>query len=95
MVPAYVARVVLSLTLDPAAGRPAACAAPHPRAEVLQQLQHTGAHVLSRGPFSPCFSLLSQTWLTTYIWGIIYLRNQDPLLFDGSCVRLFKISFAD
>ena len=40
-------------------------------------------------------SLAHQIWLTTYIWGIIYLRNQDPLLFDSACVRLFRISFTD
>jgi hypothetical protein len=40
-------------------------------------------------------SLSHQVWLTTYIWGIIYLRNQDPLVFDSACVRLFKISFTD
>jgi hypothetical protein len=77
------------------AGRPAASAAPHTRSQVPRQLQHAGA----RASPSPAALQSSQpcckVWLTTYIWGIIYLRNQDPLLFDSACVRLFKISFAD
>lgn len=79
---------------DAAAGRPAARAASHPRSKVPQQQQHAGARRRLPAPRHDA-RRSRQVWLTTYIWGIIYLRNQEPLLFDSACVRLFKISFAE
>ena len=34
-------------------------------------------------------------WFTTYVWGVIYLRNSSPALFDGSKIKLFTISYVD
>jgi len=34
-------------------------------------------------------------WFTTYIWGVIYLRNQAPAFFDAAYIRLFTISYID
>jgi hypothetical protein len=34
-------------------------------------------------------------WFTTYIWGVIYLRNQVPAFFDAAYIRLFTISYID
>eukprot|EP00741_Cyanophora_paradoxa_P025257 tig00000361_g24376.t1 len=32
-------------------------------------------------------------WFTTFIWGIVYIRNQFPPLFDGSHIKLFSITY--
>mmetsp|Transcript_19013 Transcript_19013/g.31170 ORF Transcript_19013/g.31170 Transcript_19013/m.31170 type:complete len:747 (-) Transcript_19013:439-2679(-) len=32
-------------------------------------------------------------WFTTYLYGVIYLRNQSPALFDGNTVKLFTITY--
>ena len=34
-------------------------------------------------------------WFTTYIWGVLYLRNQTPPTFDANHIRLFTISYVD
>ncbi len=34
-------------------------------------------------------------WFTTYIWGVLYLRNQSPPYFDAAHIRLFTISYVD
>jgi len=34
-------------------------------------------------------------WFTTYVWGVVYLRNQAPAIFDGAKVRLFSITYVD
>jgi len=34
-------------------------------------------------------------WFTTYIWGVLYLRNQTPPYFDAAHIRLFTISYVD
>ena len=70
---------------------------PHP---ILVRKYHSNSntqvlHLTAAAPYASIPSLSRQIWLTTYIWGIIYLRNQDPLLFDSACVRLFRISFTD
>jgi len=31
-------------------------------------------------------------WLTTFIWGVIYKRNQNPPIFYGTQVRAFTIN---
>eukprot|EP01098_Paradermamoeba_levis_P010315 TRINITY_DN4335_c0_g1_i1.p2 TRINITY_DN4335_c0_g1~~TRINITY_DN4335_c0_g1_i1.p2 ORF type:complete len:129 (+),score=32.03 TRINITY_DN4335_c0_g1_i1:618-1004(+) len=31
-------------------------------------------------------------WFSTYLWGVIYLRNQIPPIFNGTWVKLFAIS---
>ena len=30
-------------------------------------------------------------WLSTYLWGVIYVRNMSPPLFDGNAIRLFQV----
>jgi len=35
------------------------------------------------------------TWFTTYIWGVLYLRNIHPPLFDAKLIRLFAIARKD
>jgi len=34
-------------------------------------------------------------WFTTYIWGVVYLRNQTPAYFDAPSIKLFTISYVD
>jgi Dyggve-Melchior-Clausen syndrome protein len=34
-------------------------------------------------------------WFTAFLWGVIFLRNQDLPLFDGQCVELFHVSVND
>jgi hypothetical protein len=31
-------------------------------------------------------------WFTAFMWGVIFLRNQELPLFDGQCVELFQVS---
>ena len=38
---------------------------------------------------------LRSLWFTTYIWGVLYLRNQSPPYFDAAHIRLFTISYVD
>ena len=69
---------------------------PHP---ILVRKYHSNSNTQVLHPSAANIALrplpAHQIWLTTYIWGIIYLRNQDPLLFDSAQVRLFRISFTD
>lgn len=34
-------------------------------------------------------------WFTAFLWGVIFLRNQELPLFDGQCVELFQVSLND
>jgi hypothetical protein len=35
-------------------------------------------------------------WFTAFMWGVIFLRNQQPLpMFDGHCIELFQVSVQD
>jgi hypothetical protein len=31
-------------------------------------------------------------WFTTYVWGVIFLRNQSYALMDGQRIRMFTVS---
>ena len=31
-------------------------------------------------------------WFTAFMWGVIFLRNQNLPLFDGGCIELFQVS---
>jgi hypothetical protein len=31
-------------------------------------------------------------WFTAFMWGVIFLRNQNLPLFDGACIELFQVS---
>jgi hypothetical protein len=31
-------------------------------------------------------------WFTAFLWGVIFLRNQQLPLFDGHCIELFQVS---
>jgi len=31
-------------------------------------------------------------WFTAFMWGVIFLRNQDLPMFDGQCIELFQVS---
>ena len=31
-------------------------------------------------------------WFTAFMWGVIYLRSQQPPIFDGDCIELFQVS---
>lgn len=33
-------------------------------------------------------------WFTAFLWGVIFLRNQNPPVFDGSAIELFQVSIA-
>ena len=35
---------------------------------------------------------MTNLWFTTFAWGVIFLRNQDLPLFDGSTITLFTIN---
>ena len=37
---------------------------------------------------------LTSSWFTTYLWGIIYLRNQKLPIFDGDSIKLFAVSLS-
>jgi len=30
-------------------------------------------------------------WFTTYLWGVIYMGNQSPPIFDGEAIQLFEV----
>ena len=32
-------------------------------------------------------------WFTTYIWGVIYLQQQEPPLFDSASIKLFTVQY--
>jgi len=34
----------------------------------------------------------TSVWITAYLWGVIFLRNQNLPLFDGRCVELFQVT---
>jgi hypothetical protein len=34
-------------------------------------------------------------WFTAFMWGVIFLRNQELPLFDGECVELFRVALTD
>ncbi len=31
-------------------------------------------------------------WFTAFLWGVVFLQNQAPPLFDGPAIRLFTVS---
>lgn len=31
-------------------------------------------------------------WFTAFMWGVIFLRNQNLPMFDGECIELFQVS---
>ena len=31
-------------------------------------------------------------WFTAFLWGVIFLRSQQPPIFDGKCIELFQVS---
>jgi hypothetical protein len=31
-------------------------------------------------------------WFTAFMWGVIFLRNQNLPMFDGQCIELFQVS---
>jgi len=33
-------------------------------------------------------------WFTAFLWGVIFLRNQVPPIFDGQAIELFQVSIA-
>lgn len=34
-------------------------------------------------------------WFTAFMWGVIFLRNQELPLFDGQCVELFQVALTE
>ncbi len=40
-------------------------------------------------------NLATNMWFTTYMWGVIYLRNLQPPIFYGTHVKLFIIKMLD
>jgi len=32
-------------------------------------------------------------WLITFVWGVIFMRNQEVPIFDSSAFKMFKVSF--
>ena len=34
----------------------------------------------------------TRSWFTSYMWGVIFLRNQKFPLFDGSAIKLFTVA---
>jgi len=34
-------------------------------------------------------------WFTAFMWGVIFLRNQELPLFDGLCVELFNVALTE
>jgi len=33
-------------------------------------------------------------WFTAFLWGVVFLRNQVPPIFDGQAIELFQVSIA-
>jgi hypothetical protein len=31
-------------------------------------------------------------WFTAFMWGVIFLRSQQPPIFDLECIQLFQVS---
>ena len=40
-------------------------------------------------------NLQTDLWVTTYIWGLIYLKNLLPPIFDASSIKLFIVHVVD
>ena len=34
-------------------------------------------------------------WFTAFMWGVIFLRNQNLPIFDGQCIELFQVSLQE
>jgi len=34
-------------------------------------------------------------WFTAFMWGVIFLRNQNLPIFDGQAIELFQVSVAE
>lgn len=34
-------------------------------------------------------------WFTAFMWGVIFLRNQNLPMFDGQCIELFQVSVSE
>jgi hypothetical protein len=35
------------------------------------------------------------SFITTYLWGLIYLRSQYPPVFDAKAIRLFRVNILE
>ena len=50
-------------------------------------------HVLVLRKYQP--NQYTALWFSAYLWGVIFLKNQDLPLFDGTCVELFNVAMTE
>ena len=50
-------------------------------------------HVLVLRKYQP--NQYTALWFSAYLWGVIFLKNQDLPLFDGKCVELFNVALTE
>jgi hypothetical protein len=50
-------------------------------------------HVLVLRKYQP--NQYTALWFSAYLWGVIFLKNQDLPLFDGKCVELFNVAMTE
>ena len=62
--------------------------------EVLQEITMVGLlpvpHAIVIRKYQP--NQYTALWFTAFMWGVIFLRNQNLPMFDGQCIELFQVS---
>lgn len=65
--------------------------------DVLNEITMVGLlpvpHVLVLRKYQP--NQYTALWFSAYMWGVIFLKNQDLPLFDGLCVELFNVAVTE
>lgn len=62
--------------------------------EVLHEITMVGLlpvpHAIVIRKYQP--NQYTALWFTAFMWGVIFLRNQNLPMFDGQCIELFQVS---
>ena len=62
--------------------------------EVLNEITMVGLlpvpHAIVIRKYQP--NQYTALWFTAFMWGVIFLRNQNLPMFDGQCIELFQVS---
>jgi hypothetical protein len=62
--------------------------------DILQEITMVGLlpvpHAIVIRKYQP--NQYTALWYTAFMWGVIFLRNQNLPMFDGQCIELFQVS---
>jgi High-temperature-induced dauer-formation protein len=65
--------------------------------DVLQEIIMVGLlpvpHAIVIRKYQP--NQYTALWFTAFMWGVIFLRNQNLPMFDGQCIELFQVSIQE